>query len=417
MTKGDHPFMELASQSGTAGLADLRLGGEQARWVVLVRFGEVALKKGHLRMFMGALRRNIERALRGLPVSRVAIRPNRCFVWLEEASAWPEVRERLGHVFGVVGFFLCLRVPPTLEAIEEASRLLVPGPPPSFAVRVHRGDKSFPLTSQEIEREMGARIKERTGARVDLTSPTLTFYVEVQPEGAFCATEQVAGPGGLPVGTGGRVVSLLSGGIDSPVASYRMLKRGCQVVFVHFTSYPFTDTSSWDKCRVLVRLLTRYQQESRLYVVPLGEVQQRIVVTVPPRYRILMYRRMMVRIAEAIAHREGCKALVTGESLGQVGSQTLDNLVAIDQAAGLPVLRPLIGFDKQEIIAEARRIGTYETSIEPDMDCCQFLVPPRVATSSTPEQLERLEAGLDIGALLEMALAGVQVEEFRWPEV
>ncbi len=391
------------------------VAGEPVRWAVLVRFGEVALKKGHRQLFMGVLRRNIERALAGLPMERVAIRPNRCFVWLEDAAAWPEVRERLANVFGIVGYSLCLRVPPTLEAARQAYHLLVATPPASFAVRAHRGDKSFPLTSQEIERELGAYIKDASGARVDLTHPQLTFYVELQPEGIFCSTEQVPGPGGLPVGTGGRVACLLSGGIDSPVAAYRMLKRGCQAVLVHFTSYPFTDASSWDKCRELAARLARHQFESRLYAVRLGEVQRQIVVAVPARYRILMYRRMMLRIAEAIARREGCKALVTGESLGQVGSQTLDNLVAVQEATTMPVLRPLIGLDKQEIIAEARRIGTYEVSILPDMDCCQFLVPPQVATTSTPERLREMESRLDVPALVDLALSQTEVEEFRWP--
>jgi thiamine biosynthesis protein ThiI len=389
--------------------------GERARWAVLVRLGELSLKRGHLRLFMNTLRRNLEGALKGLPISHVAIRPHRCFVWLAELEAWPQAKERLRHVFGIVGYAPCLRVPPSIDAIQEASHLLMPQAPESFAVRVHRGDKTFPLTSQEVERLVGAYIKEWTGARVDLASPQVTYYVEIQPEGAFCTTEQVPGPGGLPVGTGGKVAALLSGGIDSPVASYRMMKRGCQVVFVHFTSYPFTDASSWDKCRALMGVLTPYQQYSKMYVVLFGEVQRRIVVVVPPQYRILMYRRMMVRIAQRIALREGCKALVTGESLGQVGSQTLDNIVAIEAVAQMPIFRPLIGMDKQEIIAQARAIGTYDISIEPDMDCCQFLVPPRVATASTPERLAQLEASLDVEGMVELALSTVHVEEFRWP--
>ncbi len=408
-------LLEERVPTETEHLNRLQVGGERARWVVLVRFGELALKRGHLHLFMGALRRNMEGALQGLPVARVAIRPHRGFIWLEDIGAWPQVKERLSKVFGIVGYAPCLRVPPTIEAMQEAYHLLVPKAPESFAVRVHRGDKSFPLTSQEIERTVGAHIKMHTGARVDLTSPQLTYYVEVQPEGAFCTIEQVLGPGGLPVGTGGKVAALLSGGIDSPVASYRMMKRGCQVVFVHFTSYPFTDTSSWDKCRALLGVLTPYQQYSKMYVVLLGEVQRRVVVSVPPQYRVLVYRRLMVRIAQALARREGCRALVTGESLGQVGSQTLDNLVAIEAVAEMPILRPLIGMDKQEIIAQARAIGTYDISIEPDMDCCQFLVPPKVATTSTPERLAEIEAPLDMGELVGMALSTVQVEERRWP--
>lgn len=408
-------LLEERVQAEAARLNHLEVRGERAPWVVLVRFGELSLKKGHLRLFLGVLRRNIRGALRGLPISRVDIRPHRCFVWLEDIAAWPEVKRRLSYVFGIVGYAPCLRVPTTIEAMEGAYHLLVPWAPESFAVRVRRADKTFPLTSQEVERVVGAYIQGHTGAKVDLTTPKLTYYVEIQPEGAFCSIERVSGLGGLPVGTGGKVASLLSGGIDSPVASYRMMKRGCQVVFVHFTSYPFTDASSWDKCRSLVSLLTRFQQESKLYVVLLGEVQRRIAVSVPPRFRILIYRRMMLRIAEAIAQREGCLALVTGESLGQVGSQTLANLFSVQRVATLPVLRPLIGMDKQEIIAQARAIGTYDISIEPDMDCCQYLVPPKVATASTPELLAKAEAALDIPALVQMALNTVHVEEFRWP--
>ncbi|HEY8490738.1 MAG TPA: tRNA uracil 4-sulfurtransferase ThiI [Dehalococcoidia bacterium] len=393
-----------------------QVAGHPARWRVIVRFGEIALKKGNRDWFMGRLRRNVERALGGLPVSNVTIRPNRCFVDVHDVAAWEEIRARLSRVFGVTGFSLALEVPRDLEAMKAAYDLLAPEPPSTFRVRARRGDKSFPLTSQEIERELGAWIRAKTGARVDLEHGELTYGVEVQREAVFCFVERDRGPGGLPVGTAGRVAVLLSGGIDSPVAAYRMLKRGCEVVFIHFTSFPFTDASSWDKCRTLVRTLTPYQGRSTLYAVPLGEVQQRIVVAVPAQYRILMYRRMMLRIAEEIARREGCQALVTGESIGQVGSQTLPNLTSLEKAVEATVLRPLIGMDKQEIIEEARRIGTYETSIEPDMDCCQFLVPPRVATHSTPERLAELEAAFDVEELRRMGVEGAQVEEFRWPE-
>jgi thiamine biosynthesis protein ThiI len=393
-----------------------QVSGRAARWRVIVRFGEIALKKGNRGWFMRRLRANVERALRGLPVSNITIRPNRCFVDVHDVTAWEEIRSRLSRVFGVTGFSLALEIPRDLEAMKEAYDLLVPEAPASFRVRAKRGDKRFPLTSQDIERELGRWILERTGAKVDLEHAELTYGVEVQQEAAFCFVERDRGPGGLPVGTAGKVAVLLSGGIDSPVAAYRMMKRGCEVVFVHFTSFPFTDASSWDKSRVLIRTLTGYQYRSKLYAVPLGEVQQRIVVAVPAQYRILMYRRMMLRIAEEIARREGCQALVTGESIGQVGSQTLSNMTSIETAVEMTVLRPLIGMDKQEIITEARHVGTYETSIEPDMDCCQFLVPPRVATHSTPEKLAEMEQGFDVDELERMGVEGAEVEEFEWPE-
>jgi thiamine biosynthesis protein ThiI len=366
---------------------------------------------------MQKLRSNVERTLTGLPVSDITIRPNRCFVQVYDVSAWPEISGRLANVPGVNHFSLALVVPPDIEAIKEAYTILAPKDPKSFRVRAQRGDKRFPLTSQEIETDVGQWIKDRTGARVDLTNAELTFGVDVQKEGVFTFVEQIDGPGGLPVGTAeGKVVVLLSGGIDSPVAAYRLLKRGCKVELVHFTSYPLVDMSSWDKCRTLAQVLAKYQYEVTLRVVPLGEVQQRIVIGVPSRYRILMYRRMMLRIGERIAKSHHCQAIVTGEALGQVGSQTLTNLVSVEGAIETPVLRPLIGLDKHEIINEARHLGTYETSIEPDMDCCQYLMPPKVATSSTPEELAEVESNLDIEELVELAMGGISNETFCWPD-
>lgn len=384
-------------------------------WRVIVRFAEIALKRGNKEWFMRVLRENVERALAGLPVSRVTIRPNRCFVHLDDIRAWPEVRQRLGWVFGISNFSLALRTKPEIEALADAFDVLVGTPPATFCVRAQRGEKSFPLTTPEIERTVGAAILKRHPMTVDLRHPQLTFGVEIQREGAFAFVHHEEGPGGLPVGTSGRVAVLLSGGIDSPVAAYRLMLRGCRVVFVHFTSFPFTDPSSWEKCRELVRLLTRHQFTSRLYACQFGYVQQRLVVSVPAELRIIAYRRMMLRVAEAIARREGCEALATGESLGQVGSQTLTNLATIARATDVLVLRPLIAWSKLEITREAQRIGTYEISIEPDMDCCQFLVPPRVSTHASEEQMEAVERDLDVDALVELALAHTEIEEFRWP--
>jgi len=229
--------------------------------------------------------------------------------------------------------------------------------------------------------------------------------------------EKIAGAGGLPIGISGVVLGLLSGGIDSPVAAYRMMKRGCQVDFVHFHSYPFLDRTSQQKARQLAQRLTRHQYTARLFLVPFGEIQQQIVGAAPAPYRVVLYRRYMLRIALALAQRTGAEALVTGESLGQVASQTLQNLRVIEAASTLPVLRPLIGMDKAEITQEAQGIGTYNTSIQPDQDCCTLFVPRHPATRTTLAEIEAAEQALDTSALVQMALDGVQTVELCFPDV
>ena len=245
----------------------------------------------------------------------------------------------------------------------------------SFRISARRADKRFHMTSPEINRELGAFVEAKTGARVDLTRPDLQVLVDVLPTEVLVYFDEVAGYGGLPVGVTGRVTALLSGGIDSPVAAWHMMKRGCSVDFVHFHSYPLVDRSSMEKAAELTQMLTRFQHESTLHMVPFGEIQQHIIVSTPPPYRVVLYRRFMMRIAEALARKRGSPALVTGDSLAQVSSQTLENITVVEEAASMPIFRPLIGFNKVEIIDVARRIGTYPVSILPDQDCCTLFVP------------------------------------------
>jgi thiamine biosynthesis protein ThiI len=285
----------------------------------------------------------------------------------------------------------------------------------SFRIETQRGDKSFPLSSPEINRRLGAPVKERSGARVDLSNPELTVTVEILSRDAFFGFDRVQGAGGLPVGASGRVVSLISGGIDSPVASYRMMQRGCRLIFVHFHSAPYLDRTSQEKVRQLVTALTRHQFQSRLYMVPFGEIQRQIVAAVNRPLRVILYRRMMLRIAEAIARKEKAKALVTGESLGQVASQTLDNMAVIQQAIRQAILRPLVGMDKQEIIDQARRIGTFDISSIPDQDCCQLFVPKHPATKARFSDVEADEAKLDVNELLRYGVENSIEEEFTFP--
>ena len=384
---------------------------------VVVHYGEVGLKGRNRPAFEKALIDNIAKALSGLQVKAVRKLYGRLLVDLSPESPRPEVYERLGRVCGVVHFSPAQRVEASLEAIEAAAEEAVARYEfKSFRVRTKRADKSFPLKSPELSAHVGGRIKAQTGAAVDLSaSAEMTVAIEIVSGSALVACEKHPGPGGLPVGVSGRVACLLSGGIDSPVAAYQMLKRGCRADFIHFHSHPYTDRASVDKAVEVAQLLTRYQYRATVHLVPFTEVQQRLVTGSPAPLRIILYRRFMVRIAEAIARREGAGSLVTGESLGQVSSQTLTNLATIEAAASLPILRPLIGMDKQEIISLARAIGTYEVSILPHDDCCSFLMPRRPATRSTAEQLEAAEAALDVEGLVSMALEGVETKRLSWP--
>ena len=383
---------------------------------VLVHYHEIALKGRNRPFFLGKLADNLRRATDDLEGVRVRILPGRVAMEIPDAASWDVVRERVGSVFGVANFSRAHEVPADLEALKAAAvGALRDRQFGSFRVTTKRSYKGFPMNSGEIDREVGGAIHHATGVRVDLERPELTLFVEVLQDRIFYSWEKHKGPGGFPVGTSGRVVALLSGGIDSPVAAVRMMKRGCTVTLAHFHAFPLQDRTTIDKTRELARILTRFQFRTRLLLVPFAEVQQTIVARCPAPLRVVIYRRFMVRIAEALAGRMKAKALVTGESLGQVASQTLDNMAAIDEAARGPVLRPLVGMDKEEITAEARRIGTFDVSTLPDQDCCQLYVPKSPAVAATLAQVREAEAGLDVPALVATAVGQAETERFEFP--
>jgi thiamine biosynthesis protein ThiI len=337
---------------------------------------------------------------------------------LGAGTEWPVIRERLARVFGIGNFARAGRAPLDVEAIAaEILADLGDQQTESFRVSARRADKRFPLTSPQIEREVGGRIKEARGWRVDLRNPGLTVHVEALSDEAFYFFGKERGPGGLPSGVSGRVVCLLSGGIDSPVAAWRMMRRGCRVLFVHFHSYPILSRASQEKTREIATLLTRYQLRSRLFLVPFGEIQQRVVLGVSPPLRVVIYRRLMMRIAEAVAREHRAQALVTGEVVGQVASQTLENLTQINDVVSMPVLRPLIGMDKEEITAEAQRLGTYPVSIIPDQDCCTLFTPRHPATRARREDVERAESLLPVDEIVAGAVAAAVVERFEFPVI
>jgi len=383
---------------------------------VLARYHEIALKGGNRPFFVDKLVENVRRACSDLGAVRVRAVQGRLSVVLPADVPWERARERLEAVFGIANFSRVLEAPRDLDALARAALEAVrPLSFASFRVSSKRSDKSFPQNSVEIDRAVGGAIHMATGVRVDLEHPELTVFVEVLRDRICFSFEKEPGPGGFPVGSSGRVMALLSGGIDSPVAAWRLMKRGCTVVFAHFHAFPLQDHTTIDKTRELARRLARWQFRSRLLLVPFGPVQQTIVAVAPAPLRVVLYRRFMVRIAEALALRKKAKALVTGESLGQVASQTLDNMSVIDEAARGPVLRPLVGMDKEEITVQARRIGTFEISTLPDQDCCQLFVPRHPATSAKLAEVRAAEAALDVDALIRAAIAGTEEETFQFP--
>jgi len=413
---------------------------------ILIHYDEVGLKGKNRPFFEKRLTLNIERSIVGAtPACRQAghelpeARRIRGRIIIEyspitnyQSPITNSLKERLKGVFGIAYFAFAHQIPPLrkgepkgdlskgengiLRSLkEEILKEVEKKSFSSFAVITRRSNKNFPLNSQEVNRIIGKEVQDRTNTKVDLDHPELPIHIEILDKEILFYFEKISGPGGLPVGVSGKVASLLSGGIDSPVAAYQMMKRGCECSFIHFHSAPFTSIASQEKVKEVIEILTRHQFNSRLYLIPFAELQQEITTKTPPPYRVILYRRFMVRIAEEVAKREGALALVTGESMGQVASQTLSNMTTIESATTLPILRPLIGLNKQEIIRLAKEIGTYEISIEPHDDCCSYLMPREPVTHSTPEELEEIERGMDVKGWVEETLSRTTSQEFQFP--
>jgi len=383
---------------------------------IVVHYQELALKGKNRPWFIARLVRNLKEATADLNVISVRALPGRIEMVLGVETKWPLVRERVTRIFGVANFGLARRVTGDLDAV--ASSILDDlgdTQTSSFRVKTRRTDKRYPLTSPQIDREIGGRIKTVKGWPVNLSLPDLTIYVEMLTDSTFYYFDKIPGSGGLPSGVSGRVLCLQSGGIDSPVAAYRMMKRGCRVQFIHFHSYPILSKASQDKVREIVMLLTKYQLHSRLFMVAFGEIQRQVVLRVPPPLRVVVYRRLMLRIADHFARQQKAKALVTGEALGQVASQTLDNISTINAVTNLPIFRPLIGLDKEEITIEARKIETYPISIIPDQDCCQLFIPKHPSTKAKLQAVQEAESELPVDDLVQQAVVEVVREDMTFP--
>jgi thiamine biosynthesis protein ThiI len=385
---------------------------------IVVHYQELALKGKNRPWFLGRLVRHLRHAVSDLDVTAVRALMGRIEVVLGPTAPLEAVSDRIRHTFGVANFSLAGRSTLDIESMAQTIlRDLGDRSCRTFRVSARRADKRFPMTSPQIEREVGGRIKEVKGWTVDLEDPELDIRLELLTDQAFYFFGKDRGPGGLPTGTAGRVACLLSGGIDSPVAAHRMMKRGCTVTFVHFHSYPFLSRASQDKARQLARHLCRFQLNAKLLLVPFGEIQRQVTLSVPSALRVIVYRRLMMRIAERVALRLGAHGLVTGDVVGQVASQTLENMSVTGAAVHQPVFRPLVGMDKDEITGQAERLGTYAISIQPDEDCCTLFTPRHPVTRARANEIDAAERSLPIEAFVETALQASVVERFTWPTI
>ncbi len=371
---------------------------------MLLKFGEIVLKGRNRSLFYGQLRRNVVRLLRDLGPLELRQRGGALAVLSSAPS--DELVARARDVLGVSLLHPALVLEKSSgAACAAAIELLRDRSVETFAIRARRRDKAFALDSRELATVVGRSVQDELGLGVDLTSPDAEIFLEVDKREIFAYTEKITGRGGLPVGVSGRALVLLSGGIDSPVAAYRAMKRGLRCDFIHFSGRPYTGPESIYKSYAHVGQLDRFQGGSRLHIVPFGLAQRRIASAGAGRLQVLAQRRLMLKVASALARREGAEVLVTGDSLGQVSSQTLHNLRVVEQAADLPVLRPLVAWDKAEIVREAEQIGTFAVSALPAEDCCTLFASPLAETRAAPEKLSSLETRLDVDQAVDELLA------------
>ena len=380
------------------------------------RYHEIALKGRNQWRFVDQVKQNLRDIFSDYRLGNIRSVGPRLMVQIPDELSDETAAERAALVFGLQNFSLSHATARDVESMtREAIKCASGSNARTFAVRTRREDKRFAMNSVEIDRAVGGEVQEALGFEVNLDAPELTISIEIMNDAAYVSAGKIAGAGGLPVGVSGHGMALLSGGIDSPVAAHRMMRRGLRLDFVHFHAYPIVSAASREKAAELAAHLTRWQARSSLMLVPFGNLQREIVANTLRPLRVVLYRRFMLRIASALAERSGATVLVTGESLGQVASQTLENMAVIEKAAAFPVMRPLVGMDKNEIIDQARRLHTFETSILPDQDCCTLFVPAHPETRARIEEVEAAESRFDIPRMIDDAVRATEVERFWFP--
>ncbi len=381
--------------------------------IFLLKMGEMVLKGLNRRTFEERLMGNARRRLQKYGKFRIYSRQSITYVEPKEAGCDMDgAFATLSRLFGVVGLSRAKACEKTPEAILKTAKTYLHDDlmaARTFKVESKRSDKTFPMTSIQLSQYVGGELNEAfPHIQADMHHPELTVHVEVRDFAAYVHGDPAPGAGGLPVGVGGKAVSLLSGGIDSPVASWMMAKRGVALEMVHFFSYPYTSPEAKDKVLTLAQLLTPWCGRLTVHVVPFTKIQEQLRLHCPEALFTLLMRRFMMRISERVAQRVGAHGLITGESLGQVASQTMEAMAVTGQVCTLPVFRPLVGMDKEEIVRTARKIGTFETSILPYEDCCTVFTPRHPKTHPKLEEITEAEAALDIEALVEEAVQGIE---------
>ena len=381
--------------------------------IILLKLGELVLKGLNRRSFEDKLQANIYRRLNGLGQFRVYTRQSATYVEpMTEDCNMDAAWEALTRVFGVVGLSRARACGKDKDEILAAARAYLDPKlraARTFKVETKRADKSFPMTSIQLSQYVGGELDELyPDLKVDVHHPELTVHIEIRDYAAFVHADPEPGAGGLPVGINGRAVSLLSGGIDSPVASWMIARRGVSLEMVHFFSYPYTSNEAREKVLELARLLTPWCGRLTVHVVPFTAIQEELRRSCPPELFTLVMRRFMMRISQKVAQRCGAKALVTGECLGQVASQTMEAMTVTGEATSLPILRPVVGMDKEDIVKLARKIGTYDTSILPYEDCCTVFTPRHPRLRPTLEEIQRAEQSLDIEGMVQAAVEGIE---------
>jgi len=383
------------------------------RKVIIVHYGEIGVKGKNREWFERKLLKNIKLAL-GNEISGAYRRYGRIICELSEKFNKEFLIYRLSRIPGIRYFLFGVACELDISKIKDTAIDLLEGREfKTFKVEARRSNKDFPFTSIEVNRILGELISSKLGKKVKLEGADLILFVEICEKEAFLSFERYEGIGGLPVSCSGKVISLISGGIDSPVASFLFMKRGCQVVFLHFWNETITSRSSINKVKEIVKKLSEIQLKSKAYLIPFKDLQAEIIKRVPAKYRMLIYRRIMIRIANHIAEIERALGIVTGDSLGQVASQTLENLNCIYEASELPVFAPLIGMDKEEIVRISKFIGTYDLSILPSEDCCSFMIASHPETKGSLELLKKFENSIhSLNELIQRAIENAEVLEF-----
>lgn len=376
-----------------------------AEKAVIIHYHELALKGGNRAAFENVLILNLQRTLAGIDGLKTEKRYGRLIIkGAAIESRKDEIKNVLKRTFGIANFYFGQAISLDIQEIEKASvQAILAASGATFKIDATRSNKNFALNSMELNREIGAAVLEATSKKVDIKDPDIVCSVMVSETECYVSCEYYKGVGGLPVGTSGKMLALLSGGIDSPIAAWKMMRRGAAVDFIHFHSYPYTNKASIEKVKELAAGLKEWGA-GELYLVPFIDIQKQIMTAAESRYRVLLYRRFMLRIAGRLARETRAQAIITGENLGQVASQTIENMSSVEKVLELPILRPLVGENKEDIINEAKKIGTYEISIRPHEDCCTLFVPKNPATKSRPEDLEREEVKLEVEELVKNAV-------------